>query len=334
MKLLYFDCFNGASGDMILGALLDAGLPLDDLRRALGSLGVEDYELAAERVLRAGVSATQFQLIERGRQARHDQPAGDAGGGHSHGGRESPESRPHADVEGLAPHTHAAGDTAVHRHGAAVTAPHAHPPTGAHVHRGPGATATHSHAHRSVAEILALIERSALSPGGRARARQLFERLAEAEAADTPDARRAGAPPRGRRARLDHRHRRRRVRHRVVRGRADRGVADERRRGNGAIGPRGLPGAGAGHGAAAGRRADLLERRAGRAADAHGRAAVDGPRRRIRARAVDASRAGGIRRWYARASGYPQRASGARRRERASVLGSSPSSCSSARSTT
>ena len=43
MKLLYFDCFNGASGDMILGALLDAGLPLDDLRRALGSLGIGEY---------------------------------------------------------------------------------------------------------------------------------------------------------------------------------------------------------------------------------------------------------------------------------------------------
>src|SRR3954454_23813018 len=65
MKLLYFDCFNGASGDMILGALLDAGLPLEELRRALGSLGIAEYELAAERVLRAGVSATKFHLIER-----------------------------------------------------------------------------------------------------------------------------------------------------------------------------------------------------------------------------------------------------------------------------
>jgi uncharacterized protein (TIGR00299 family) protein len=145
MKLLYFDCFNGASGDMILGALLDAGLPLDDLRRALGSLGVDDYELAAPRVLRAGVSATQFQLIERGRHARRDQANGSRDG-HAHAGREGQESRPH-------------------------------------VHHAAGATATHSHAHRSVAEILALIERSALSPGARARARQLFERLAEAEAA-------------------------------------------------------------------------------------------------------------------------------------------------------
>src|SRR3954452_22467042 len=65
MRILDFACFNGASGDMILGALLDAGLPLAALRDALGSLGLAEYELAADRVLRAGVSATQFRLIER-----------------------------------------------------------------------------------------------------------------------------------------------------------------------------------------------------------------------------------------------------------------------------
>lgn len=35
MKVLYFDCFAGAAGDVILGALLDAGLPFDALQRAL-----------------------------------------------------------------------------------------------------------------------------------------------------------------------------------------------------------------------------------------------------------------------------------------------------------
>ena len=65
MRILYLDCFNGASGDMILGACLDAGLPLEELRRALGSLGIAEYELAADRVLRAGVSATKFRLEER-----------------------------------------------------------------------------------------------------------------------------------------------------------------------------------------------------------------------------------------------------------------------------
>ena len=77
MRILYFDCFNGASGDMILGALLDAGLPLDALRGALGSLAIDDFDVTAERVLRAGVSATKFRLIEHGAQAavahHHDQ---------------------------------------------------------------------------------------------------------------------------------------------------------------------------------------------------------------------------------------------------------------------
>jgi len=39
-RVLYFDCFSGISGDMTLGALLDAGLPFDDLKRALGSLAL------------------------------------------------------------------------------------------------------------------------------------------------------------------------------------------------------------------------------------------------------------------------------------------------------
>ncbi len=64
-RVLYFDCFSGISGDMILGAFLDAGLPLADLRGALGSLALDGYEVSAERVLRAGVSATKFLVHEQ-----------------------------------------------------------------------------------------------------------------------------------------------------------------------------------------------------------------------------------------------------------------------------
>jgi pyridinium-3,5-bisthiocarboxylic acid mononucleotide nickel chelatase len=77
--VLYFDCFSGAAGDMILGALLDAGLPLDDLRRALGSLGV-GHELRVTKVLRAGLSATYVQVIETG----HGDHAHEHSHGHSH----------------------------------------------------------------------------------------------------------------------------------------------------------------------------------------------------------------------------------------------------------
>ena len=65
-RLLYFDCFSGISGDMLLGALIDAGLPLDELKRALGTLAVSGYDVSANRVLRAGVSATRFVVHEHG----------------------------------------------------------------------------------------------------------------------------------------------------------------------------------------------------------------------------------------------------------------------------
>ncbi len=122
-KTLYLDCFSGASGDMTIGALLDLGLPLDELRRALGSLAIGHGEVSAERVLRAGVSATKFRVREKRAEPR-------AGHGHDH----------HA---------------------------------GHHDHGG----------HHSLAEIEAAIDRSALSSGGKARAKRLFQRLAEAEAA-------------------------------------------------------------------------------------------------------------------------------------------------------
>jgi uncharacterized protein (TIGR00299 family) protein len=62
VKLLYFDCFSGAAGDMILGALLDAGLPLDELRRALGTLGV-DADVSADSVVKCGITATKFRAV-------------------------------------------------------------------------------------------------------------------------------------------------------------------------------------------------------------------------------------------------------------------------------
>jgi uncharacterized protein (TIGR00299 family) protein len=76
--MLYLDCFSGASGDMILGALLDLGLPLAALKAALGSLALEYGDVGAEKVLRAGVTATKFRL--------HDTrtPAVGGAGEHAH----------------------------------------------------------------------------------------------------------------------------------------------------------------------------------------------------------------------------------------------------------
>jgi pyridinium-3,5-bisthiocarboxylic acid mononucleotide nickel chelatase len=116
VTLLYFDCFSGAAGDMILGACLDAGLPLDSLKQALGSLGVDGWDVSAERVVKGGITATNFRVAER--KAHH----------HAHG-------------------------------------------------------QDHHHHHHTLAEIKGSVDRSALSARAKARAKALFDRLAEAEAA-------------------------------------------------------------------------------------------------------------------------------------------------------
>lgn len=62
MKALYFDCFAGASGDMIVGALLDLGLELRALVEVIRSLQIEGYQLQTERVDRCGIGATRFKV--------------------------------------------------------------------------------------------------------------------------------------------------------------------------------------------------------------------------------------------------------------------------------
>jgi uncharacterized protein (TIGR00299 family) protein len=126
-RVMYFECRSGAAGDMLLGALLDAGLPADELRAALDSLAVGDA-LRVSRVIRAGVTATKFDVHEDRADPHHDDRH------HHH-------------------HEH-------HHH-------HAH---------------SHGHGHRSLKDIVHLIGHSALSAAGKARATDLFRRLAEAEA--------------------------------------------------------------------------------------------------------------------------------------------------------
>jgi uncharacterized protein (TIGR00299 family) protein len=67
VKTLYFDCFSGAAGDMILGALIDAGVPFEEVQRALGSLAVDGFSVSTERVLKTGVSSLKFRVTETAR---------------------------------------------------------------------------------------------------------------------------------------------------------------------------------------------------------------------------------------------------------------------------
>ena len=62
MKLAYFDCFSGISGDMALGALVDAGCPLAEIEAGLRKLELRGWKISAEKVKRAGISATKVHV--------------------------------------------------------------------------------------------------------------------------------------------------------------------------------------------------------------------------------------------------------------------------------
>ncbi|MBI2913691.1 MAG: nickel pincer cofactor biosynthesis protein LarC [Chloroflexi bacterium] len=68
-RIAYLDCFSGVSGDMLLGAILDAGLPLEALRSELLKLPLEGYSLDAKRVTRGDITATQALVRVRDEQA-------------------------------------------------------------------------------------------------------------------------------------------------------------------------------------------------------------------------------------------------------------------------
>ncbi|HEX5081849.1 MAG TPA: nickel pincer cofactor biosynthesis protein LarC [Blastocatellia bacterium] len=71
-RTLYLDCFAGASGDMLVGAMLDCGLDFESLRSELLKLGVEGYELSLNRVDRSGISAAKFDVHLTAAAHSHD----------------------------------------------------------------------------------------------------------------------------------------------------------------------------------------------------------------------------------------------------------------------
>jgi uncharacterized protein (TIGR00299 family) protein len=70
MRIAYFDCFSGASGDMILGSMIDAGLSPGGLREELKKLRLRNVSLKIKKVLKGGISATQV-VVEGKDEKRH-----------------------------------------------------------------------------------------------------------------------------------------------------------------------------------------------------------------------------------------------------------------------
>ncbi len=62
MKTAYFDAFSGLSGDMIVGAMIDAGARFEQLDRAIATLGLQDYRLSTRAKSAGGIVATKFEV--------------------------------------------------------------------------------------------------------------------------------------------------------------------------------------------------------------------------------------------------------------------------------
>lgn len=147
MKVLYFDCFSGISGDMTLGALLDLGVSKEHLMESLKALGLEDeYHLDIKKELKNGIMGTRVDVILHHEEEHHD---------HKHHDEH---------------HEHHHHDHGHHHH------QHEHEAAVAHVH-----SHSHEHEHRSYKSIIAIIEQSALNDKVKDLSKKIFKVIGEAE---------------------------------------------------------------------------------------------------------------------------------------------------------
>jgi uncharacterized protein (TIGR00299 family) protein len=168
MRIAYLECFSGMSGDMFMGALLDAGVPRRVLEDAVAALGV-GARLEISRVVRSGISATKVDVWVDGekdvpgeqywaKQERDGEQPSTAKARHEHG---------HHDDPGHHDHGHSPGPEAA---GAGTSAPLGH---------------SHGHTHeqiRGLNEIREIIGTAAISDTAKNTAIAIFAALATAEA--------------------------------------------------------------------------------------------------------------------------------------------------------
>jgi uncharacterized protein (TIGR00299 family) protein len=162
MRIGYLECFSGISGDMFLGALVDAGVPPEVFVRTVDALGL-DAHLEIRRVDRSGISATKVDVICGGEKdlPRDDFWAQQAVHAHS---RSHEGAHAHSQEQGPS-HAH----SHEHNHG------HEHGPASHDEHR-------HAHPHRGLKEIRQIITKASISQSAKDRAIRIFEALGAAEA--------------------------------------------------------------------------------------------------------------------------------------------------------
>lgn len=159
MKILYFDCFAGISGDMTLGALIDIGVDPEYLKNELSKLMIDqEFNLEIKKDMRKGITGTKVNVIL----------SAEVGGHHEHG-------CDHGHHDDCGAHD-AHGHHSHHEHGGH----HDHHDHEEHVHHG------HQHdgdyAHRNLADIERIINSSALSDNVKKMSLEMFMAVAEAEA--------------------------------------------------------------------------------------------------------------------------------------------------------
>jgi pyridinium-3,5-bisthiocarboxylic acid mononucleotide nickel chelatase len=205
MRIAYLECFSGISGDMFLGALLDAGVPPEVFTRTVEALGV-DARLEISRVDRSGISATKLDVIAAGEkelpreefwaeafstqqsavsnQQSALSPAKSSSVGHSHSQGEE-HAHAHSHSHG---HEHSHCDEGSHSHSHEDSHDHGHSDDhgDSHSHTPPGAAVPHehghAHSHRGLKEIRQIIQTAAISQSAKDRAIRIFEALGAAEA--------------------------------------------------------------------------------------------------------------------------------------------------------
>src|SRR6266700_1529259 len=118
MRIAYLECFSGISGDMFLGALVDAGVPPELFTRTVKALGV-DARLEISRVDRSGISATKVDVIAAGEKELPREECA-ASAGHSHAdhshGEHSHSDHEHKKEEHRHDHGHSHDHTHSHEH--------------------------------------------------------------------------------------------------------------------------------------------------------------------------------------------------------------------------
>ncbi|MDR3294634.1 MAG: LarC family nickel insertion protein, partial [Clostridiales Family XIII bacterium] len=170
MKILFFDCSAGISGDMTLGALLHLGADIDRLREELGKLEITGYALNPNKWQKNGITGVNLDVVIQG----EDEPARETVPAHEH-------------AHGGADHSHDGNHP--HDHGHAHVHPHTHEPGHAHTDAPASSAETGNRppasedAHRSFKAIRALIENSALKDIVKKMAIDIFAVIAKAEAA-------------------------------------------------------------------------------------------------------------------------------------------------------